>query len=44
LARSIIGEPSFARTPNGAVKNPTFRAAKSGARSVMNTAEHITLA
>jgi hypothetical protein len=40
----VTGLPSFARTSYGAVKNPTFSAAKFGSRRVINTAEHMTLA
>src|SRR5467141_1047632 len=43
LARSITGFPTFARSAYGPVKYPTFSAAKSGSRPVMNTAEHMIL-
>ena len=43
-SRSMTGFPSLARSEYGPVKNPTFSAAKSGSRPVMNTAEHMTLA
>src|SRR5690242_2327953 len=42
--RSITGLPSLLRSAYGAVKNPTFSAAKSGSRPVMKMAEHMILA
>src|SRR6267378_5997757 len=42
--RSITGFPTCARSAYGLVKYPTFSAAKSGSRPVMNTAEHMILA
>src|SRR5437868_11156235 len=44
LTRSTTGLPNFERSSKGAVKPPTFSAAKSGSRPVMNTAEHMTFA
>jgi hypothetical protein len=43
-ARSITGFPTRFRSSYGPVKKPTFSAAKSGSRPVMNTAEHMTFA
>src|SRR5262245_60381513 len=43
-ARSMTGLPSLCRTSYGAVKEPTFSAAKSGLSPVTNTAEHMILA
>src|SRR6266403_5006854 len=42
--RSMIGFPTFARSAYGLVKYPTFSAATSGSRPVMNTAEHMIFA
>src|SRR6266478_1394730 len=44
LARSMTGFPTFARSAYGLVKYPTFSAANSGSRPVMNTAEHMIFA
>ncbi|MEO8189494.1 MAG: hypothetical protein ABI682_04065 [Acidobacteriota bacterium] len=44
FARSTTGFPSFARSGYGAVKYPTFSAAKAGSRPVMKTAEHMIFA
>src|SRR5437588_10104021 len=38
------GVPTFARSAYGLVKYPTFSAANSGSRPVMNTAEHMIFA
>src|ERR1700730_7720391 len=40
----MTGFPTFARSASGLVKYPTFSAAKSGSRPVMNTAEHMIFA
>src|SRR3984893_6225994 len=40
----MTGFPTFARSADARLKYPTFSAAKSGSRPVMNTAEHIIFA